>query len=142
MVADKLLEALAIKQQTDGLLPPPNSNRSHRNSTAVKIFVLMLNEDGKCLEDVYHLHTEQELLKLAVIKQVRRADTLARWLHRHGEAGVPLIHQLSGTVIVKTLKSLKVKRITLDIDAKTILNNKAEAQWTYLKQRGSGHQSK
>ena len=136
LVVDRLLEALAIEPQADGVLAVSNSNRSYRNSTVVKTFVLMLNEGGKCLEDVYHLHTEHELLKFAGMAQVPGADTLARWLHRHGEAGVPQVHQLSRTVIAKTLDLLRVKRITLDIDATAILNNKADAQWTYLGQRG------
>ena len=136
LVVDKLLEALEIEQQADGLLPPPNSNRSYRHSTVVKAFVLMLNEGGKCLEDVYHLHDEHELLKFAGMAQVPGADTMARWLHGQGEAGVPLIHQLSRTVIAKALDLLRVKRITLDIDATAILNNKAAARWTYLGQRG------
>ena len=136
LVVDKLLEALAIEQQADGLLPQPNSNRSYRHSAIVKAFVLMLNEGGKCLEDVYHLHNEQELLKFAGLVAVPGADTLARWLHGNGEAGVPLVHQLSRTVIAKTLALLRVKRITLDIDATAILNNKAGAQWTYLGRRG------
>ena len=49
---------------------------------------------------------------------------------------MPLIHQLSRTVIAKALELLRVKRITLDIDATAILNNKATARWTYLGQRG------
>ena len=136
LVVDRLLEALAIEPQADGVLRVPNSNRSYRNSTVVKTFMLMLNEGGKCLEDVYHLHTEHELLKFAGMAQVPGADTLARWLHRHGKAGVPQVHQLSRTVIAKALDLLWVKRITLDIDATAILNNKADAQWTYLEQRG------
>ena len=136
LVVDKLLEALRIEQQADGLLPRLNSNRSYHHSTIVKAFVLMLNEGGKCLEDVYHLHSEHELLKFAGMAQVPGADTLARWLRGNGEAGVPQVHQLSRTVIAKTLDLLRVKRITLDIDATAILNNKAGAQWTYLGQRG------
>ena len=135
LVVDKLLEALEIEQQADGLLPPPNSNRSYRHSTVVKAFVLMLNEGGKCLEDVYHLHSEHELLKFAGMAQVPGADTLARWLRSDGEAGAPQVHQLSRTVIAKILELLRVKRVTLDIDATTILNNKAGAQWTYLERR-------
>ena len=96
----------------------------------------MLNDGGKCLEDIYHLHSEHELLKFAGMKQVPGADTLARWLHRHGEAGVPQVHQLSRMVIAKALKLLRVKRITLDIDATAILNNKSVAQRTYLGRRG------
>ena len=136
LVVDKLLEALAIEQQADGLLPVPNSNRSHCNSTIAKTFVLMLNEGGKCLEDAYYLHSERESLKFVGIEQVSGADTLTRWLRRHGKVGVPLIHQLSCTVIAKTLELLRVKRITLDIDATAILNNKAGAQWIYLGRRG------
>ena len=75
LVVDRLLEALAIEQQADGVLAMPNSNRSYRNSTIVKTFVLMLNEGGKCLEDVYHLHTEQELLKLGGIEQLAVPET-------------------------------------------------------------------
>ena len=133
---DKLLEALAIEQQADGLLSRPNSNRSYHHSAIVKAFVLMLNEGGKCLEDVYHLHNEHELLKFAGMAQVPGADTLARWLRGNGEAGVPQVHQLSRTVIAKTLELLRVKHLTLDIDTTAILNNKADAQWTYLGRRG------
>ena len=132
LVVDKLLEALAIEQQADDVLPLLNSNRSYRHSTIVKAFVLMLNEGGKCLEAVYHLHSEHELLKFAGMAQVPGADTLARWLRSNGEVGVPQVHQLSRTVIAKTLALLQVKRITLDIDATAILNNKAGAQWIYL----------
>ena len=136
LVVDKLLEALAIEPQADGLLPRSNSNRSYRHSAIVKAFVLMLNEGGKCLEDVYHLHNKRELLKFAGLVPVPGADTLAQWLRGNGEAGVAQVHQLSRTVIAKTLELLRVKRITLDIDATAILNNKADAQWTYLGRRG------
>ena len=132
----ELLEALNIKQQADALFPPPGSNRSYDNSTIVNTFVLMLNEGASCLEDVYHLHTEAELLKLLGIQELPGADTLARWLHRHGEAGVPLVGEISRRVIAETLKLLRVDRVTLDIDATAILNNKSGAMWTYLKHRG------
>ena len=96
----------------------------------------MLNEGGKCLENVYHLRSEQELLKFAGMVPVPGVDTLARWLCGQSEAGVPQVHQLSRTVIAKTLILLSVKRIMLDRDATAILNNKAGAQWTYLGWRG------
>ena len=70
-----MLEALKIEQQADALFPVSGSNHSHRNSTIVNAFVLMQNEKAKCLEDVYHLHTEQELLKLGGIEQLAVPET-------------------------------------------------------------------
>ena len=66
----EVLEALNIKQQADALFPAPGSNCSYDNSTIVNTFVLMLNEGARCLEDVYHLHTEAELLKLLGIQEL------------------------------------------------------------------------
>jgi len=96
----------------------------------------MLNEGARCLEDVCHLHTESLLLKLGGIKKIPGADTLARWLKRHGQAGASLVHQLNRTVIAKTAKLLRVKHVTLDIDATVILTDKAGAKWTRFKEHG------
>ena len=125
----EVLAALKIKQQVDTLFTAPVSNLGHSNSTIVNTFVLMLNEGAECLEDVSHLRFEKESLRLAGIKQIPKADTLAKWLHHHGEAGVPLVHQLSLTVIAETLKSLKVKRPTLDINTTVILAKRPYEEW-------------
>ena len=128
----EVLAALKIKQQVDALFTAPVSNLGHSNSNIVNTFVLMLNKGAEGLEDVDLLDFEKESLKLAGIKQIPKADTLANWLHHHGEAGVPLIHQLNRTVIAETLKSLKVKRPTLDINTTVILAHRAYDEWRTL----------
>ena len=132
----KVLKALQLKPQADTLFAAPGSNRGYRNSEILTSFILMLNEGARCLEDVCHLHTESLLLKLGGINKIPGADTLARWLKRHGQAGAGLVHQLNRTVIAKTMRLWKVKRVTLDIDATVILTDKAGAKWTRFKQRG------
>ena len=128
----EVLAALEIKQQADALFTAPVSNLGHSNSTIVNTFVLMLNDRAECLEDVSHLSFEKESLKLAGIKQLPKADTLAKWLHHHGKAGVPLVHQLSRTVIAETLKLLKVKHPTLDINTTVILAKRPYDEWRGL----------
>ncbi len=128
----EVLAALKIKQQVDALFTAPVSNLGHSNSNIVNTFVLMLNKGGEGLEDICILDFERESLKLAGIKQIPKADTLAKWLRHHGEAGVPLIHQLNRTVIAETLKSLKVKRPTLDINTTVILAKRPYEEWRTL----------
>ncbi len=132
----KVLKALQLKPQADTVFAAPGSNRGYRNGDILTSFILMLNEGARCLEDVCHLHTERVLLKLGGINKIPGADTLARWLKRHGQAGAGLVHQLNRTVIAKTLKLWKVKHVTLDIDATTILTEKVGAKWTRFKERG------
>ena len=126
----EVLRELKIKQQANALFPKSGSNLGHPNSAFVNAFVLMFNEGAECLKDVYQLNREQGLLKPAGINQVPEASTLKMWLHRHGEAGVPLAHQISRMVIAETLKSLGVERVTLDINATTMLADKTGDPWT------------
>ena len=71
------------------------------------------------------------MLKLAGIKQMPKADTFVEWLHRYGEVRMS---EFTKSIVrrFEALKLLRVKRITLDIDATAILTDKADAQRTYL----------
>ena len=139
----ELLEALNIKQQADALFPAPGSNHSYDNSTIVNTFVLMLNEGASCLEDVYHLHTEAELLKLLGIQELPGADTLARWLHRHGEAGVPLVGEISRRVIASVpeadWKPLRLRDGSLSqhqwVARRTHIMNNSDTSFNLIMQR-------
>ena len=83
-----------------------------------------------------YLHIESELLKREGIDKLPGVDTLSRWLHRYGKTGISLINQLNQTVIATTLKFRRVKEVTLDIDATTIVADKVSATWTYMKRKG------
>ena len=126
----EVLQELKIKQQANALFPKSGSNLGYPNSTFVNAFVMMFNKGAECLKDAYQLDREYELLKPVGIKRVPLASELKMWLHRHGEAGVPLAHQIIRTVIAKTLKSLEVERVTLDINTTTMLADKTGDVWT------------
>ena len=126
----EVLQELKIKQQANALFPKSGSNLGYPNSTFVNAFVMMFNKGAECLKDAYQLDREYELLKPVGIKQVPLTSELKMWLHRHSEAGVPLAHQISRTVIAKILKSLEVERVTLDISATTLLADKTGDVWT------------
>ena len=76
------------------------------------------------------------MLKREGIDKLPGVDTESRWLHRYGKTGISLINQLNQTVIATTLKFRRVKEVTLDSDATTIVADKVSATWTYMKRKG------
>ena len=136
LVFIKVLKALRLKQLAAALFPKSESNRGYCNGDILTTLIMMLNEGARCLSDVRHLHIESELLKREGIDKLPGVDTLSRWLHRYGKTGIPLINQLNQTVIAITLKFRRVKEVTLDIDATTIITDKVSATWTYMKRKG------
>ena len=91
----------------------------------------MRTNGATSLSGVLRLHTESALLKLVGIHKIPGVNTLSRWLHRQGQAGVRLINQLNQTVIAATLKCVQVTEVTLDIDATMIKTEKSTATRTY-----------
>ena len=136
LVFIKVLKALRLKQLAAALFPKSESNRGYCNGDILMTLIMMLNEGARCLSDVRHLHIESELLKREGIDKLPGVDTLSRWLHRYGKTGISLINQLNQTVIATTLKFRRVKEVTLDIDATTIVADKVSATWTYMKRKG------
>ena len=132
----KVFKALRLKKLADILFRLPGSNRGYLNGDILTTLVAMQNEGAKCLSDVSRLHKESGLLKRIGIRKIPGANTLSRWLHRHGHAGVDLINKLNQKVIATTLQYRQVKEVTLDIDATLIETDKASATRTYQNHRG------
>ena len=110
----KVFKSLRLKKLADILFRRPRSNRGYHNGDILTTLVAMQNEGARCLSDVSRLHKESGLLKLIGISKIPGANTLSRWLHRQGRAGVDLINKLNQKVIAATLQYRKVKEVTLD----------------------------
>ena len=132
----KVFKALKLKKLADIVFRLPGSNRGYLNGDILTTLVAMQNEGAKCLSDVSHLHKESGLLQRIGIRKIPGANTLSRWLHRHGHAGVDLVNQLNQKVIATTLQYRQVKEVTLDIDATVIETEKASATRTYQNHLG------
>jgi hypothetical protein len=88
------------------------------------------------LEDIRHLQDDQALRTVLGLTTLPRATTLGNWLRRMGNQ--PQIQKawvgVNQVLLQSALK--KCKNVTLDIDATEIVANKANAQWTYNKNKG------
>jgi len=88
------------------------------------------------LEDIRHLQDDQALRTVLGLTTLPKATTLGDWLRRMGSQ--PQIQKAWVGVNKVLLQSAlhKCKNVTLDIDATEIVANKANAQWTYKKNKG------
>ena len=87
----QVFKSLRLKKLANILFRRPGSNRGYRNGDILTTLVAMLSDGATRLSGVSRLHRESALLKLVGIDKLPGVNTLSRWLHRHGQAGVRLI---------------------------------------------------
>jgi len=125
----EMARALKLPQVIDRELPALGSRHSYRPSQFVMPLVLMLHGGGKKLEDL------RELLEM---KEFPASCTVGDWLRRMGEGGGGLkgLGRVNRHLVAEVLKRDSGTEYTLDVDATVIEAEKAEAPWTYKKEKG------
>ena len=116
--------------------PKPGSNRGYSPAEVVTLWMLMLHEGARCLDDVRHIRRDQALRKLLGLRRLPSADMLGDWLRRLGkdEVGIKALVEVNRRLLALTLGGCA--EVTLDIDATPALCDKREAQRTYLGEKG------
>ena len=132
----QLMDSLKLSERIDQHFPLPNSNRGFQPSEIIKTFILMQHEGSFHLDDVRHLHDDEALRTVLGLKKLPKATTLGEWLRRMSKK--PLILDAWVKVNKSLLQSAlhRCNKVTLDIDATEIVSHKADAEWTYNKNKG------
>ncbi|HID45115.1 MAG TPA: hypothetical protein EYP34_05115, partial [Chromatiaceae bacterium] len=127
---------LGLAERIDQHFPQPNSNRGFRPSEFIKTFILMQHEGSFHLDDIRHIQDDEALRSALNLNRLPKATTLGDWLRRMGSQ--PQIRDAWVKVNQALLLSAlhRRKNVTLDIDATEMVAHKADAQWTYNKNRG------
>ena len=132
----QLMESLQLSERIDQHFPLPQSNRGLPPSTFIKTLLLMHHEGGVHLDDSRHLRDDEALRTVLNLTHIPKATTLGDWLRRMGNQ--PQIQAAWNRVNQAVWQSAlhRCKKVTLDIDTTAIIAHKAEAQWTYNKNKG------
>ncbi len=130
------MDSLSLTERIDKYFPQPKSNRGYKPSEVIKTLVLMQHEGGFHLDDVRHIQDDEALRTILDLNKLPQATTLGDWLRRIGSQ--PQIQDAWVKVNKAVLQSALhcCKKVTLDIDATEIVAYKADAQWTYNKNKG------
>ena len=127
---------MQLAQRIDQHFPAPKSNRGFAPSVYLQTLILMQHEGSFHLDDVRHLNDDSALRVVLGLDVVPQAVSIGAWLRRQGltHAATTAMESVNKAVLQAALH--RRKRITLDIDATEIVANKADAQWTYNKNKG------
>jgi len=134
----EMARALKLPQVIDCQLPPPGSGHAYKPSQFVMPLILMLHGGGKKLEDLREIKAEVSLRELLGLKELPASCTVGDWLRRMGWDGRGLwgLGRVNNHVVAEVLKRDWRSEYTLDSDTSVIEAEKAEAQWSYQKEKG------
>ena len=134
----EMIQSLKLDQVIDRELPGPGSGRGYKPSKFVIPMLLMFHGGGQKLDDLREIAGEANLMKLLGVKDLPASCTIGDWLRRMGQDGEGLagLGQVNHYMVTEGLKRDQRKEYTLDIDAVVVASEKAEAQWTYKKEKG------
>jgi hypothetical protein len=132
---------IGLRELTDRYLPAPGSNRGFDPSVIVDTVVLMLQGGGRSLEDLRELKNEEGLMKLIGRDEIPEPDTVGDWLRRmgdpnRGQEGLKGLGEVRDKINGRILKRDGIREYTLDPDATEIIGEKADALFTYNKNKG------
>jgi hypothetical protein len=132
---------IGLRELTDRYLPAPGSNRGFDPSVIVDTVVLMLQGGGRSLEDLRELKNEEGLMKLIGRDEIPESDTVGDWLRRmgdpnRGQEGLKGLGEVRDKINGRILKRDGIRGYTLDPDATEIIGEKADALFTYNKNKG------
>jgi hypothetical protein len=132
---------IGLRELTDRYLPAPGSNRGFDPSVIVDTVVLMLQGGGRSLEDLRELKNEEGLMKLIGRDEIPEPDTVGDWLRRmgdpnRGQEGLKGLGEVRDKINGRILKRDEIREYTLDPDATEIIGEKADALFTYNKNKG------
>ena len=132
----ELMRTIGFSSWVAREFPKPGSNRGYAPSEVLTLWMLMLHEGARCLEDVRHIREDKALRKLLGLRRLPSADMLGDWLRRLGkdEVGIKALVEVNRRLLKLTLRGCV--EVTLDIDATPALCDKREAAWTYLGEKG------
>ena len=134
IVLGEYFHAIGLPELIEDHLPQPRSAKGYRPSFFLQPLLLMLHNGGRVLEDLRMIEKDQALRKLLGLKKVPKADSVGKWLKRHGLLGVYAMQGVMRSLLKRYLNDCQ--EVTLDIDASLIFNRKSIAEPTYKKETG------
>ena len=132
----QLMDSVSLAERVDQHFPKPQSNRGFSPSAYIRTLILMLHEGGCHLDDVRHLAEDSALRNVLGLDIMPRASSIGAWLRKMGNSpGADKAWEAVNKALLQVALH-QVKKVTLDIDATEVVVNKADAQWTYNKNKG------
>ena len=135
------MRGMRLEERVNRHLPAPGSNRGFDPGVFVQTLISLQILGGQSLSDLRELEREKHLLGLLDQTVIPDEDTVGQWLRRMGDpektqTGLVGLGEVRDEITRELLSRDGVKDYTLDLDASFILSGKAQARYSYLKEKG------
>jgi hypothetical protein len=132
----EVMALLNLQERIDKHFPSPKSNRGFKPSVFIQTLILMQHEGSFHLDEVRHISNDQGLRTLLGLHTLPVSTTLGGWLRRMSSNPQSFVSWVEVNKSILKSALHHCKGVTLDIDATEIIANKANAKWTYKKNKG------
>jgi hypothetical protein len=132
----QLMDSIQLAERVDKHFPKPKSNRGFMPSTYIQTLVLMQHQGHFHLDEVRHLSEDTALTDVLGLTTIPHASTLGAWLRKTGDSHECQLAREAVNKAVLQAALHRRKKVTLEIDATEVVANKADAHWTYNKNKG------
>ncbi len=135
------LRGVRLRERVSTHLPAPGSNRGFGPDVFVHTLITLLILGGQTLSDLRELEREKPLLDVLGQTVIPDEDTVGQWLRRmgdpkRGQGGLGGLGRVRDEIGREILARDGITEYTLDLDASFIQSGKADAKYSYLKEKG------
>jgi hypothetical protein len=135
------LRGVRLRERVSTHLPAPGSNRGFGPDVFVHTLITLLILGGQTLSDLRELEREKPLLDVLGQTVIPDEDTVGQWLRRmgdpkRGQGGLGGLGRVRDEICREILARDGITEYTLDLDASFIQSGKADAKYSYLKEKG------
>jgi len=95
IVFGEYLKAIGMDKLCNTYLPQPRSNKGYEPFSFIQPLILMLHAGGRSLEDIRSVASDQAIREILSIKHLPKADSIGKWLKRHGLMGIYGIERIN-----------------------------------------------
>ncbi len=135
------LRGMKLRERVATHLPAPGSNRGFGPDVFVQTLISLQILGGQTLSDLRELEREKPLLDVLGQTVIPDEDTVGQWLRRmgdpkRGQGGLGGLGRVRDEIGREILARDGITEYTLDLDASFIPSGKADAKYSYLKEKG------
>jgi hypothetical protein len=117
---DRFLRTIDLDGRVRGMFGKLRFSGDYSLSSMVRLLVALLWIGGRRLSHVDYVRNDPMVCRLARLRLLPHERTLSRWLKQFRHKTVRVLAELNTQLVSETLRMLRCRRVTLDVDGSVI----------------------
>lgn len=117
---NRYFRAIGIRKTICSFFKTAGIDGDYKVSEMILTFTTLWLSGGNRLRHIRYIAGDFLVRRIVGVKRLATERTLSRWLKRFSPKSIDVLNQLNASLVLATLASQKLKRITLDFDGTVI----------------------